>query len=63
VVSPCKPKFQPLLPHEVKQEEIEEPVAAVNLENHAKLDEEPVIYEEPFVQATLKSVPKVKGPR
>jgi hypothetical protein len=67
VVSPCKPKFQPLLPHEVKQEEIDEPVVAVNLEIDAKLDEEPVIYGEPVVQsvtksqATLTDVPKVKG--
>jgi hypothetical protein len=67
VVSPCKPKFQPLLPHEVKQEEIEGPVVAVNLEIDAKLDEEPVIYGEPIVQsvtksqATLTDVPKVKG--
>jgi hypothetical protein len=67
VVSPCKPKFQPLLPHEVKQEEIEGPVVAVNVETDAKLDEEPINYGEPVVhnvaksQATLKSVPKVKG--
>jgi hypothetical protein len=68
VVSPCKPKLQPLLPHEVKQEEIEEPVVAVNLEIDAKLDEEPVIYGEPVVQnvvaqsqATLKDVPKITG--
>jgi hypothetical protein len=68
VVSPCKPKFQPLLPHEVKREEIEAPAVAVNLEIDAKLDEEPVIYEEPVVQnvvaqsqATLKDVPKIAG--
>jgi hypothetical protein len=68
VVSPCKPKFQPLLPHEVKQEKIDEPVVAVNLEIDAKLDEEPVIYGEPVVQnvvaqsqATLKDVPKITG--
>jgi hypothetical protein len=58
LVSPCKPKFQPLLPHQVKQEEIE---------TDAKLDEEPINYGEPVVQsvahsqATLKDVPKITG--
>jgi hypothetical protein len=66
VISP--PKFQPLLPHDVKQEEIEEPVVAVNLGIEAELDEGPVIYGEPVVQsvvaqsqATLKDVPKITG--
>jgi hypothetical protein len=71
VVSPCKPKFQPLLPHEVKQEEIEAPAMAVNLEIGRKLDQmgnELLTSGEPVVQnvvaqsqATLKNVPKEKG--
>jgi hypothetical protein len=70
LVSPCKTKSKPLLPHVVKHEEFEVPAMAPDLEVGAKLEDkgdESVIYGEPVIeevvksQATLKSVPKVKG--